>query len=139
MRSSSIPPLPFLRLCQDAIRHLEVPDDQLSGHCGVKREWQTASACPGGPILLRHVYLLEETRGSSPPTGIRPLRGGEAVQALVAQSYQRDFAQAILGLSGHFAACAEVAAKVEVHRLIRPLQFHLQERLLDHLAHTWSP
>ena len=85
-----------------------------------------------GPVPLRRLYLLERAEGDS-PGAVAPLRGQQAMQALMAQTYRREYLAPLGLVAQHFHLCAAVAAEIEVCRLERAWGYQVFDRELARL------
>ena len=74
-----------------------------------------------GPVdqaPLSHLYLLDDAGGSD-RSGIEPLHGAAAVEALVANTYRGGYVPIMGRTQQHFAACVQLAQVVPVFRVSR--------------------
>ncbi|MGZ8311777.1 MAG: hypothetical protein ACXWUR_06890 [Allosphingosinicella sp.] len=129
------PGLPRLRLWREALEASgRVADDyDLSFDDMTKYDVPTRSRSETGPLPLDHVYLLRR----SPEAGaasISRLRGVDAVDALVSNTYRGAYLRSIGRTRDHLMTCARLAAEVPVYSAERVWgfdNFEQQARLLE--------
>lgn len=89
------------------------------------------------PHLLRAIYQLEAGLPDA-PVEIEHLRGAAAIEVLLQNTYRLQIAEYMGRKAQAFSACADVARKVPVFRLRRPMNFALLDlvssKLEEHLA-----
>jgi hypothetical protein len=66
------------------------------------------------PVPLSHVYLLEQAGEGVEQGGVTPLRGVEAVDALVANTYRGTYLPLMGGTARHLMACVDLARRLPV-------------------------
>lgn len=97
--------VPRLRLWREALkasgRTTDTHEPSFDGRD--KFDVPTAGVAPVGPIELSHVYLLGQARSGA--GGVRSLKGVEAVNALVANTYRGSFIPRIGGTRRHLLNC----------------------------------
>ena len=85
------------------------------------------------PIPFRRLYLLERTQAAE-DRGIVRLRGREAMEAIMAQTYRGLYLHP-LGLSArHFLQCSALASRIEVYAATRSWGYDVFEREAERLA-----
>jgi hypothetical protein len=85
------------------------------------------------PVPIRRLYLLERTEATE-ERGIVRLRGREAMEAIMAQTYRGFYLQQ-MGLSArHFLQCSALASRIEVYAAARSWGYDVFEREAEWLA-----
>lgn len=85
------------------------------------------------PIPLRRLYLLERSEATE-DRGIVRLRGREAVEAIMAQTYRGSYLH-LMGLRArHFLQCSSLASRIEVYAATRSWGYDVFEREAERLA-----
>lgn len=87
---------------------------------------------------LERLYLLE-VDPTEPRTSIEQLTGADAVRALVDQTYHFSFILNAGSFRDHLALCAQIASKIPVYRLRRPLRGAKKEFASVISAHLEKP
>jgi hypothetical protein len=113
------PGIPRLRLWRDAIErsgrtveeHPRAFDDVDKYTVGIAGE-------AGGAVPLAALYVLAAPGGDD--FAIRRLSGGEAINALMANTYRGAFVKLVGDSHRHFETCIALAGKVPVFELARP-------------------
>jgi hypothetical protein len=78
------------------------------------------------PVPLRHLYILARAEGGE--GDILPLRGSEAMAAVMENSYRGLYLPALGATAAHFPQCAMLLRHVEVFAATRAWGFDVFER-----------
>lgn len=131
--------LPRLRLWRDALnasgRAVEGFDQSYDG--ADKYDVPTRSGSTAGGVALAAVYLLGRGEGSFSEQGVQRLRGIEAIDALVANTYRGAFAREMDQARQNLEACLAVMRSVPIFKADRTWgfeAFELQARALERHA-----
>jgi len=85
------------------------------------------------PVPFRRLYLLERTEGAE-DGGIVRLRGRDAMEAIMAQTYRGTYLHP-MGLSArHFLQCSALASRIEVYAARRSWGYDVFEREAERLT-----
>ena len=124
-----LPGLPRIKLWADAATALGHDPTRLERITEDIEKYQLPLLRDGipGAVPLRRLYVLEKS-GDETPGGVSRLRGREALQALMAQTYRREYLAPLGLLARHFELCGKVAAETEVYRITRDWGFDVFER-----------
>jgi hypothetical protein len=130
---------PRIKLWQDAataLDHDTATLDRIS-HRFDKYHLPLAARQSLASAPLRRVYLLGRAEPAE-PTSIRRLRGVEAMQTVVSQTYRREFLGPLGLARDHFALCSALLAQVEVYEIKRAWGLDVLKRefeiVRDHLS-----
>lgn len=120
----AFPGVPRLRLWEDALarsgRSAADYERSFDGH--EKYDVPLAAARPAEPLPLAACYLLGGApgdEGGPPEAGIERLQAGDAVEALVANTYRGGFVHKLGFAERHLRSCLAVARSVPVYRAVR--------------------
>lgn len=113
------PGIPRLRLWRDAVErsgrevegHERAFDDRDKYNIGIASD-------SGEPVPLAALYLLRSHEG--PDFELRRLRGGEAIKALMSNTYRGAYIERVGDPRGHFATCLALAQALPLFELSRP-------------------
>ena len=85
------------------------------------------------PARLKRIFLLSPDNGAH--VRLDAMQAPETIQALVNNTYRVEYLQGMGALAGHFRQCAALAARVPMHRLIRPMGSFELDALADLIEH----
>jgi len=85
------------------------------------------------PIAFRRLYVLARAEAGEPGAIVR-LRGHQAMEAVMAQTYRGAFLQAMGLTARHFLQCAALASRIEVYAATRAWGYDVFDREADRLA-----
>lgn len=132
--------IPRLRLWKDALERSgrTALDFEASFDDAEKYNLPTQSRPSGESIELSHLYLLEKAEGDIP--AVARLRGVEAVDTLVANTYRGRYVPLLGGTQRHLLQCVALAERIPVFRAQRAWGmegFDNQARLLEEHARAF--
>lgn len=119
---------------------LEAMDEDWTvlAHAGGTRErYQLTRERDGGssdPVPLHRLYVMAQ----GPELRLEPVTGLDAVQAVTSQTYCLGFVDALGVSARHFRLSVNVAKRLEIRRLIRPLGFQHMDHILHMLESDWQ-
>lgn len=119
---------------------LEAMDEDWTvlAHAGGTRErYQLTRERDGGssdPVPLHRLYVMAQ----GPELRLESVTGLDAVQAVTSQTYCLGFVDALGVSARHFHLSVNVAKRLEIRRLIRPLGFQHMDRILHLLESDWQ-
>ena len=126
-----LPAFPFMKLWPESARALGYGDAShapLSPHTAKQGVRLTTMAASGRTPLSR-IYVLQEGEALHS----KPLRGGAAFQALLAQSYAPRILGSLASTPAFFTQCHALAREVPVYTLRRPMQFEALDRVTSYV------
>ena len=129
-----IPGFPRLKLWADVVKKLDKDKDQLKSvrwTKGLEKYFMPVEPVYETPVPLKTVFMLETT--NTDKMEISTLKGGQKIEPLIHNTYRMRFLNGLGGKKDHFRQCAAVAAKANVHRVIRPTKGFLLNELMDML------
>jgi hypothetical protein len=85
------------------------------------------------PIPFRRLYILDRAEPGAKADIVR-LRGGAAMESIMAQTYRGAYLETMGLTSRHFLQCAAVASRIQVYAATRAWGYDLFEREADRLA-----
>lgn len=133
------PGLARLRLKPDALERSGRDPDRFEPSFDDRDKFDVplASPEPAEPLPLRAVYLLDRPEDAA-EFAVEPLRGVQALEALVANTYRGGLVGMLGRQREHLAQCTRIAASTPVfavRRSWRPERMDAEnERLLEHAA-----
>jgi hypothetical protein len=145
-RAVAYPGIPRLRLWREALeasgRSPEDFEASFDGSNGRdKFDVPTKRESPLEPLPLGAIYLLAKAEEGTGEQRIVPLKGIDAVEALVSNTYRGGYLQMIGGRGAHLSTCVRVANAVSVFKAERLWgfdSFAAQAELLEAHARTAS-
>jgi hypothetical protein len=145
-RAVAYPGIPRLRLWREALeasgRSPEDFEASFDGSNGRdKFDVPTKRESPLEPLPLGAIYLLAKAEEGTGEQTIVPLKGIDAVEALVSNTYRGGYLQMIGGRRAHLSTCVRVANAVSVFKAERLWgfdSFAAQAELLEAHARTAS-
>jgi hypothetical protein len=125
------PGIPRLRLWREALEASgrQAGEFERSFDDTEKYDVPTRSEGDAGPLPISAIYLLGRSDEDGPVGEISPLRGVEAVEALVSNTYRGAFVGTIGQTAAHLATCVRLARTVPIFRANRLWGFgHFDEQ-----------
>jgi hypothetical protein len=127
-----IPGFPRLKLWTDTLTKLKTERKGLKsirGPQGFEKYFLPVDNAYDKPVPLRGGYGIQtaEVKGIE----IRPLKGAEKINLLIANTYRLEFLKGQGGTASHFHHCAEIGSKIAVYQITRPYDAFLLEELMD--------
>lgn len=112
------PGVPRLRLWRDAVEASgrEPSAYERAAEALDKYNVPTDADAPAAPAPLRHVCVLRPVEAGGEPF-FRTLSGGEAVRALVSNTYRGEFLGTVGSAGRHLASCIELLRHASVHEV----------------------
>jgi hypothetical protein len=136
------PGLPRLRLWREALEASgrTADDYDLSFDDQAKYDVPTRHASEAGPLPFDRVYMLRRSPEDAPQATFSRLRGVEAVDALVSNTYRGGYLQSIGRTQDHLMTCVRLAAAVPIFSVERVWGFDRFERQAELLEqHALRP
>ncbi|MBS1157634.1 MAG: HPr kinase [Proteobacteria bacterium] len=129
-----------LKLWADALQHIEhAPELLVRDHSRLEKfHLQLDRHQPDIPLPLGAVFVLEANEVDD-EIHIETLRGLDAVDNIVLNTYRLRFLKAMGFAQKHFAHCSRVASRASVFRIRRPKMIGQMDAVLDALEVAWSP
>jgi hypothetical protein len=137
-RALAYPGIPRLRLWREALEASGRDADSYprSFDDTDKYDVPTVNEAGSEPMPLAAIYLLRKAGEDADDAGIERLKGVDAVETLVSNTYRGGYLSMIGRTSEHLAACVRVARAVPVYRAQRLWGFdrfdEQAQRLSDH-------
>ncbi len=127
------PGIPRVKLWRDALEALGNESAGLDAVAeGIDKYHVALPRTLAGPVPLRRLYVLERS-GDNAAGGVTRLRGQQAMQAVLEQTYRREYLAPLGLVPQHFRLCARLATAIEVYRLERAWGYEVFERELARL------
>ncbi|MEL6441766.1 MAG: hypothetical protein AAFQ80_21245 [Cyanobacteria bacterium J06621_8] len=133
-----LPAFPQLKLWPDAVASLGMQPENLPRlvpHLE-KRNRRVDECFSEHNLPLKQIYVL----GKYPSLEIQPLKPQEIIKYLIINSYVTRFGDELLktNQSSHFAKLAQIAKRISIHHLLRPINLELLsvtiERIENHVT-----
>lgn len=140
-RPMAHPGIPRLRMWRDALEASGRSADghELSFDDAEKYNVPTRVRDGAGAIELAAVYLLRTVDAGAGSRLVEPLRGIEAIDALVANTYRGGYLSKLGGTQRHLAACLALARSVPIFAVNRMWgKDHLERQLREIEEHARS-
>jgi hypothetical protein len=135
------PGIPRLRMWRDALEASgrSTESHQLAFDDAEKYNVPTRPRLSPEPVELGAIYLLQKAEAEDRKPLIQPLRGVEALDALVANTYRGAYVRMLGGTQAHLASCLSLVKSVPtfaVHRLWG--KEHFERQLCEMEEHARS-
>jgi hypothetical protein len=126
---------PRLKLSTDGLEAMDEDWSVLAHAGGTRERYQlTRERASSDPVPLHRLYVMEQ----GPELRLEPVTGLDAVQSVTSQTYCLGFVGALGASARHFQLSVNVAKRLEIRRLMRPLGFQHMDQILLMLESDWQ-
>lgn len=133
-----IPAVPLMRLCEDALAHLEgfATHTQATTFDVDKYVVSLRQNLRHAPRALGGIHLLSSHE--LPEIGVRPLRGFDRMNLLMANLYRAEYLRGMESAGAVMQLAAQVVAETPFAEVRRPRDIERMDEVLDHLESYWQ-